>query len=242
MKASDLTVVIPAHNAAGTIATTLASLHGQQAGPPRVIVSDDGSTDATAEVVKQAGPSARLIGGARMGPGAARNRGIRLVDTPLVAFCDADDRWPPARLGEDLALFTARPELDVILGRTRFDPDRPELLAGRRFAGLDRTALIPSFGAATMRRTVFEQTGWIDESIHHFEDYDFFLRIREAGLTLLTLQRTSQWTRVHTGSTSHQDPAKPGDFLRMIQGSLKRRRHSSLGPLPRLVDLLEQPG
>jgi glycosyltransferase involved in cell wall biosynthesis len=238
MKASDVTVVIPAWNAASSIDATLESILAQTAGQPDIIVCDDGSTDATAAVIDSFGREVRRLSGPQGGPAVARNRGIAQAQSELVAFCDADDRWPPSRLNDDLAQFASKPHLDVLLGRTRFDAESPELLAGLHFNSDNSSALIASFGAATMRRAVFERTGRIDSSMRHYEDYDWFLRVRELGLGMIVHDRISQWRRIHTASMSRRAPATTAELLTLLRRSVERRHQEEiLHPLPRLSDL-----
>jgi glycosyltransferase involved in cell wall biosynthesis len=92
-----ISVVIPAYNAAGTLAQCLAALRRQVdvPGPFEVIVVDDGSDDATAEVASRFGVT--LLQQSHAGPAAARNRGIQAAHGELVFFTDADcipaDDW-----------------------------------------------------------------------------------------------------------------------------------------------------
>lgn len=231
-----VTVVIPARDAAATIAGTLASVLGQSAGRTRVIVVDDGSSDDTAQLARAAGPTVTVIAGATAGPGAARNRGASQVTTPYLAFCDADDRWPPDRLERDLEVLDADPSIDILLGRMRFDADDDAILAHVRFDGPDRTGLVPHFGAATMRTTAFAEVGAIDETLVNYEDFEWFLRAREMPGRLVTHDRVTLWSWRHADSLSHQHPATTRDMLRLLQRQAVRQR--ALGrDLPTLAEL-----
>ena len=231
-----VTVVIPARDAAGTIEATLASVLAQSAGTPAVIVVDDGSTDDTAARAAAVSSSVTVITGPARGPGAARNAGAAGVTTEYLAFCDADDRWPPDRLAGDLVALDAGPGIGVLLGRTRFDADDPALLAHLHFDGPDRTALIPHFGAATMRAAAFAAVGPIDEQLVNFEDYEWFLRAREVPGRMVTHDRVVQWSWRHADSLSHRHPSTPADMLRLAQRQAARQRE--LGrTLPTLAEL-----
>lgn len=219
----DLLVVVPARNAASTIAATLASLLAQSTGPPQVLVVDDGSDDDTAAIARAAG-AAVLPDGPGLGPGGARNVGIAATATPLIAFCDADDLWPPQRLAMDLARFGQDPHLEVLLGRTRFVADDQALLQKLQFPQGEPIASIPHFGAATMRREVFARVGMVDEHLRHFEDYEWFQRARDLGVRLQTHGGVSQTHRLHSGSWSRIHPSSPSDLMTILHRSLQRRR------------------
>jgi glycosyltransferase involved in cell wall biosynthesis len=237
-----VTVVVPARDAEATIGATLASILGQEGGPPRVIVVDDASSDATAATAAAFGDAVRVLPGLGRGPGAARNRGVTEARTPYLAFCDADDTWPAGRLRDDLALLDAEPATAAVLGRTRFDADHPGLLAGMHFDGDDRAALIPHFGAVTMRAADFARVGPIAEDLANYEDYEWFLRARERRIPLVTVDRVSLHRRIHEGSTSRRNPPAPGDLLAMLQRSVRRRSATDgTRDLPTLTAMRKEP-
>ncbi len=93
-----ISVIIPAHNAEETIGRALDSVLAQSSPDLEAIVVDDGSTDATAEVVEfhiRRDPRVRLLRSAHAGPSAARNAGIDVAGGEWLAFLDADDEYAP---------------------------------------------------------------------------------------------------------------------------------------------------
>ena len=108
MGSRDVTVIIPARNAASSIARTLMSVEWQTLAPLRVLVVDDGSSDSTTEVVRRfsasSGVNISLLHTGGRGAGAARNEGLAHVSTPYVAFLDADDIWYPTKLERQIPL------------------------------------------------------------------------------------------------------------------------------------------
>lgn len=98
-----VSVVMPAYNVERFIAEAIESVLGQTFADLELIVVDDGSTDATPQLVErfvQTDARVRLIAQANSGrPGIARNRGIAAARGAYLTFLDSDDYWYPQRLG-----------------------------------------------------------------------------------------------------------------------------------------------
>ena len=192
----ELSVVIAAFNAGGTLGEQLRELAAQTPQWPwEVIVADNGSTDRTTEVVAELQadfPWLRLVDASqRRGPAAARNVGVTYARAARIAFCDADDLIAD---GWVETMHAALVEHEFVAGS--FDTRR---LAGRnRFVvswSPQREALsvkpyLPEFvtggsGNLGIRRSVFNEAGGFDESAMVAEDDDLCLRVQLAGHQLV---------------------------------------------------------
>lgn len=91
-------VVIPTYNRADLLRETLDSIFAQSFTDYEVIVVDDGSTDGTESVIQSYGDRIRFLRQQNLGPGAARNLGLRHSTGHYVAFLDSDDLWFPGSL------------------------------------------------------------------------------------------------------------------------------------------------
>ena len=100
---SRVSVIVPAYNAAATIAGTVESVFAQTFRDFELIVVDDGSTVRTREILAGFGDRVRLIEQHNNGPAAARNAGARLASGEYLAFLDADDLWRPTMLARAVA-------------------------------------------------------------------------------------------------------------------------------------------
>jgi glycosyltransferase involved in cell wall biosynthesis len=185
-----VSVVIPCYNAAGTIEAQLAALAGQTYGDRwEVVISDNGSTDSTREVVQRwAGrlPRLRVVdSSAERGPAYARNLGAVAAEGDLVAYCDADDVADSRWLAE---LVLAAGGADVVGGALENSMlNEPSVLAWRGdfgAAGLDRPLgflpFVVSANCAVRRSTLSRLGGW-REDYAYCEDVEFSWRAQLAG-------------------------------------------------------------
>lgn len=117
-------VIVPAYNREHLIGDTLAAIFAQTHPPAEVIVVDDGSTDATADVVRR-WPACTLIVVANAGAANARHVGVAASTCPWLAFCDSDDLWRPDHLERIAAAIAARPDIGFLFTDfVNFDADR----------------------------------------------------------------------------------------------------------------------
>jgi teichuronic acid biosynthesis glycosyltransferase TuaG len=103
----DVSVIIPAHNAAHFIEGTLKSAQQQTLKTIEILVVDDASTDQTPELVDQiaqADSRVHLISvNPNRGVANARNVGVQAAQGEFVAFLDADDQWLPRKLEQQVS-------------------------------------------------------------------------------------------------------------------------------------------
>jgi teichuronic acid biosynthesis glycosyltransferase TuaG len=103
LTSTEVSVVIPAYNAAQFLSETILSILAQEDVDFELLVVDDCSTDQTAEIVKAASADDGRVQYLRMpsnsgGPAGPRNMGVQAASGRWVAFCDADDIWHPRKL------------------------------------------------------------------------------------------------------------------------------------------------
>lgn len=120
-------IIIPLYNKEATIARAIDSICGQTFQDWRLIVVNDGSTDAGGQVVtRYSDPRICYIEQENRGPGAARNRGIAEAAAEYLAFLDADDEWYPSHLESALKEFN-RSEIAFVGSMYEDYPDRIDM-------------------------------------------------------------------------------------------------------------------
>lgn len=172
--------VIPAYNAAGSIAAAVRSAREQVVPADEIIVVDDGSLDDTAGLAASAG--ARVITRVNGGPGAARNTGIQATSAEWIALLDADDIAQPDRIRLE------RPHVNdprtAVIHAGFWIPASPPMEAP---PPLDFSVLWERNWVCTstvlLRREAWESAGGFDESpsLIGVEDYNLWLRLAHAG-------------------------------------------------------------
>jgi glycosyltransferase involved in cell wall biosynthesis len=148
-------VIVPARNAAATLAATLQAAQREQ--PAELIVVDDGSSDGTRDIAAAHG--ARVVDGPRRGPGAARNAGAAGAAGDVLVFLDADCVPVAGWLAAGLEALDGH---DLVQGCVEPDP------AAVR-SPFERTLSVPAayglFESANLfvRRDLFERVGGFED-------------------------------------------------------------------------------
>jgi peptidoglycan/xylan/chitin deacetylase (PgdA/CDA1 family) len=240
----NVSVVIPAYNAAGTIAETLASLRAQSFQHWEAIVVDDGSSDQTAAIassVPERDGRIRLVSQSHAGVSAARNQGVSLARYDWVLCLDADDWLLPLHLERMTRALSADPHLDAVhCGWARVAPDGTHV--GEKY-GPQWDDLFPivaryspfAMHACLVRRSLIEAVGGFDSSLRTCEDWDLWQRIARAGARFGATCELLALYRMRPDSASSDGAGFLADGLRVIaQGHAPdpRVRH----PLPAYAD------
>jgi glycosyltransferase involved in cell wall biosynthesis len=181
------------YNRAPWVPEAVASVLAQTYRYFEVLVVDDGSTDATLEVLA---PFFREIiflrHPRRRGVSAARNAGVQAARGGWLAFLDSDDLWLPEKLACQIRFLAANPWLNICQteeiwlrrGQRVNPPVTHRKVGGHIFLpSLQRCLVSPS--AVMLRRSLFEAAGGFDERLPAAEDYDLWLRLgwrQEVGL------------------------------------------------------------
>ncbi|CAB4786585.1 MAG: glycosyltransferase [Actinobacteria bacterium] len=203
-----VSVVIPAYNAASTIAAAIQSASQPDVG--EIIVVDDGSTDETAQIVRELAaesPRVQLVSRPSSGgPGQARNDGLATSSGEFVLFLDSDDELTLGAIGMLQSALT--PASAATLGRfTAVNTDGEAIDIGtwatvqlqpvvRRNGRLIPTTqlsgealltrlVVPPPGGILIRRSAALACGGYDGTLARSEDVAFLVALaRQGELTL----------------------------------------------------------
>lgn len=245
----DISVVMPARNAAATIRAALLSVL-DQARLGQVIVVDDGSQDGTGDLARGLGdPRVEVIAGPGTGIAAALNAGIAQARGAYVARCDSDDLFTPGRLAEQAAFLDAHPEFVATGGGyVSIDAGGRELAflacegADREVSDLLRAGKVQTHLCTWLiRAPVLRRSGGARPWFETAEDVDLQFRLACEG-RVWHMARPMYRYRLHGGSITHgRRLARLAFFDRMAVEFLAERRRSGrdaldLGQPPDIPD------
>jgi glycosyltransferase involved in cell wall biosynthesis len=220
----DVTVVITNFDYGRFLEEAVASVLAQRGGAPRVIVVDDGSTDAhTLEVLDRLPDAVRVHRQPNAGVVAARNAGLSLAQTPYVLLLDADDRLRPQTLEALRAPLDADPALGFAYGVTRFfgdwegemtmPPYDPYRLLYRHTIGV----------TALTRRELVRDVGGFDARFEGYEDWELWLHALALGWRGRRVEEVTLEYRRHGATKLGGDRRTYRRWFREL-----RRKHADL--------------
>ena len=228
-----VSVVIPARNAAHTLARCLDAIIAQAFPSVEVVVVDDCSSDATSEIAARY-PMALVRMPCHGGPSAARNRGAQAAHGALLFFVDADVAIAPGAIAKAVATMAARPDVGALIGSYDADPadtsivSRFKNLAHHHFHQRSRSEATTFWGACgVIRRECFTAVGGFDESRFAIEDVELGYRLIEAGVRIaldpeLQVKHLKRWTLRSMLVTDVTSRAFPWTLLWLERGRLPK--------------------
>jgi hypothetical protein len=226
-----VTVLMAVRDGARFLRPALDGLMAQTLADFELIVVDDGSTDASAAIVRSyRDPRIVFIEtGRRLGQTRALNRGLALATGTYVARQDADDVSAPERLARQAAFLESHPEVALVgcwyrvidaEGRTTAERELPCADLDLRWALLFFCPFVHS--AVMFRRAVIpDRLGLYDERFAYSQDYELWLRVAR-GCRVANLPETLVGYRRHDASMTAAEPIVAGEGARLRASNLAR--------------------
>jgi glycosyltransferase involved in cell wall biosynthesis len=223
-----ISIVIPLYNATKYVTETLESVRKQTYTNWELIIINDGSTDSSAdtvrEYIKDRPGMARVYshpGGVNKGASASRNLGLAYASGTLICFLDADDVWDPDFLEFFVRIFERHPEIAMAYGpflfwhswdsskRGRKDAvQKLGLRANRIIDGhtlikmfLAKEDTIPSPSGVMLRRgALAEVGGWEDAFRGMYDDLALYAKLFLSGNVAYVAEQCHYRYRQHDDS------------------------------------------
>jgi glycosyltransferase involved in cell wall biosynthesis len=187
-----VSILINAYNAERHIAGAIDSALAQTYQNIEIVVLDDGSTDRTAEIVQgYHDPRIRKVLENHIGLVAGRNRLLREAKGEFLTWLDVDDRYMPRKVEREAEFLVRHEEISAVYCDTvYFFTDEPDVRyrhaqvhhQGKIFEQLLDRIFINNT-AFMMRRSVVEQLGYFNTATGISEDWEYFLRMAQYGMS-----------------------------------------------------------
>jgi glycosyltransferase involved in cell wall biosynthesis len=221
--APSLAVILPVRDGIRTIAGAIDSVLSQVPPGTEIIVvvaePDDGSA-----AIAAGHPGVQVLRQTGLGLAAARNQGIQASDAEIIGFCDADDCWAEGGRAGLLAHIVADPGREIVVGQVVLEALAGEPVRPGQQRRLGQT--LPGFtpGALLVRRRVFDQVGWFDESLSIAADSDWLVRAAQAEVSMAIVPEIVLRKRLRAGSLSTGVERYRAELLQVARRYLARRR------------------
>jgi glycosyltransferase involved in cell wall biosynthesis len=181
-----ISVIIPAYNGEKTITKTIESVLNQTFTDFEIIVINDGSQDATLDIINSLKDfRLKVFSYSNAGQAVSRNRGFSHSSGEFIAFLDADDLWIPTKLEAQLKALQDNPQAAVAYSWSDFIDEKGEFLRGASrstlsgdvYAKLLLTDFLDNGSNPLIRRQALIEVGGFDETLTPAEDWDMWLRL-----------------------------------------------------------------
>ena len=217
-----ISVIIPVYNGQKTIKETIESVLYQTFADFELIVVNDGSQDATIELVNSINDSRiKVFSYPNAGVSASRNRGLDKAQGEFISFLDADDLWTLDKLEAQLKALQENPQAALAYSWTDWIDESGQFLRpgghikvnGRAYDKLLVRDFIESGSNPLIRKQALDTVGGFEGSITHGEDWEMWLRLA-ACYEFVAVSSPQVLYRVYPESASF-------DILKMETGSIQ---------------------
>jgi glycosyltransferase involved in cell wall biosynthesis len=180
----DISVIIPTLDRCELLKRTLESVIKQTKKPREIIVVDNGSKDHTYEMVSSLFSNVIYLKENKKGVSVSRNKGILSAKSNWIALLDSDDVWKPEKLEKQIAFNINNPKYRLIHTNEiwyRNNKFLNQLKKHKKSGGdifknsLSLCCISPS--STLIKKEIFSDYGYFDESLEVCEDYDMWIRI-----------------------------------------------------------------
>lgn len=221
------------YNSERFLAATLDSIVAQTYRDWELVIINDGSRDATEEIVKRyiaQGWPIHYHSQTNAGLGASRNKALELSKGKFVALIDHDDLWTPDKLERQIPLF-ANPRVGLVYsGADVIGPDgrilRPYMPQDRMFRGnvLNELFLLDFLACSTavMRRSVIDEVGPFRPELAITEEYELWFRIAEKYEFDFVADPLMKW-RLHATNATWNSKKTRDENAFVLRSVLARR-------------------
>lgn len=186
-------ILIPVFNGERTLRQAVESIQRQSIDNVRILIIDDGSTDATPQIlaeIARADPRIQVLNKANSGIVDALNLGLEHCRAEFIARQDADDLAYPCRLADQISYLSANPECVAVAGAVRHIDEHGHPTGTVAYFSPPSSAdphWVPSREPYLMHPFLMARRSSIQKvrgyrHVFHAEDTDLYWRLLEVGI------------------------------------------------------------
>ena len=225
-----ITVLMPAYNAAEYIGEAIVSVLAQTFRDFELVIVNDGSTDDTVAIINSfRDERIVLIDQQNAGVAVALNTGLKHARAPYIARFDADDICHPQRLEKQLGFLLHNPEYIIVGSDADYILENGDFLFHFRCIGHTHQQIIdklyfycPFVHPAVMyKKEIICQTGGYPTDAHNFEDYLLWTQIIGAG-KLFNIAEPLIKYRLNSSSVTIDEKWRGERFRQLKRDAVKR--------------------
>lgn len=223
-----ITLVTPSYNQARYLETAIGSVLMQEYPNLEYRIIDGGSTDDSVAIIRRYADSLDgWVSTADGGPADAINRGFAGATGDILGWLNADDAYLPGTLHAVADAFTRQPNAALVYGEGWYIDETDQRIEPCRFVRrrIDRRYLVnrdPILQpAAFWRRSLWEQVGPLDTSLHWVFDWEWFIRAHDLA-TFHYLPRDLAYYRIQPEALT-----RTGGLPRRLEHGRVTRRYGA---------------
>jgi glycosyltransferase involved in cell wall biosynthesis len=241
-----VSVVIKSYNHAAFVGETIRSVLEQSFQDFEVVVTDDGSTDGTPDVVRGfADPRIHLeVFKRNRGISAAMNATIARARGEFIAILNSDDFALPGRLAAQMAFLRAHPHIAAVFGLPRVVDECGQPIPS--FIDFTLPFSLPDFSrkswlnyfffrcnclcapTAMIRRSVYQQVGDYDPRLTGLQDLDMWIRLCSSGHDIHVLRDELTAFRIRDDNRNMSAPRRDTQLRTQFEFSRILRRYRTM--------------
>jgi glycosyltransferase involved in cell wall biosynthesis len=227
-----VSIIMPMHNTERFVSAALDSILKESDTAIEVIVVDDKSSDRSASCVREIKDKRIcLLDGEGRGAARAMNIAFAKAGSDIIMYCDSDDLYPAARIGQQIAWLESHPECDAVCGNYSTIDSNGNLIATMQCGDIaaDITDELKNGKVRThlctyaMRLSLVRKAGGFREFFESGYDIDFQLRCGEVGRVAYVPQNWYIY-RIHSSSIIHTQSSAMRRFYEQTAYDLQAQR------------------
>lgn len=208
-----ISIITPSFNQGEYIEDTIKSILNQSYKNYEHIVFDGGSTDRTVEILEKY-KHLNWVSERDKGQTDAINKGFKKAKGDILCYLNSDDMLLMDSLEFVADYFSKNHDVDLVYGNCIFTDSKLNVIKTRKSESFNLGRLLylgysyiqqPS---VFFRRRVFEDVGFLDESLDYVMDYDYWIRVAKSGKVLEYVDKDLSKMRIHTEAKTFADNKK----------------------------------